>query len=106
MPLVETKMVVSKGNSYDHVAMLTIDQACEYIEYALVAKPRDVVDAPSRFLALLYYYKPSLIVALNSIVYRMEGEQPPVHSQGTDNESKCQQAAPSKEAPRARPART
>merc|ERR1719145_156111 len=106
MPLVETKMVVSKGNSYDHVAMLTIDQACEYIEYALIAKPRDVVDVPSRFLALLYYYKPSLIVSLNSIVYRMEGEQPPEQSQGTDKETKCQKVAQGKEAPRARPART
>merc|ERR1719145_555963 len=103
MPLVETKMVVSKGNSYDHVAMLTIDQACEYIEYAIVAKPRDVVDAPSRFLGLLYYYKPSLIVALNNLVYRMEGEQPPKDTQGADRESKCQrqEGAPGMDQPEA-----
>merc|ERR1712061_950032 len=40
-------------------------------------KDAEVTDAPSRFLALLYFFRPSLIVALNSLVYGLEGEQPP-----------------------------
>merc|ERR1712151_833690 len=36
-----------------------------------------LTDAPSRFLALLYFFRPSLIVSLNSLVYGLEGERPP-----------------------------
>jgi len=77
MPLVQTKMVVSKGHSYDHVSMLTTEQACEYIEHAIIRKEVEVVDTPSRFLALVFFFRPSLIVLLNSLVYGSEGERPP-----------------------------
>merc|ERR1719382_2157709 len=77
MPLVQTKMVQSKGHSYDHVAMLTVDEACEYIEHAIVKKRAEVIDAPSRFLSLMHTFAPSFIVGLNSLVYRLEGEKAP-----------------------------
>jgi len=77
MPLVQTKMVQSKGHSYDHVSLLTVDMACDLIEHAIITKDAEVTDAPSRFLALLYFFRPSLIVALNSLVYSLEGERPP-----------------------------
>merc|ERR1712039_671029 len=77
MPLVQTKMVQSKGHSYDHVAMLTVDEACEYIEHAIVKKRAEVIDAPSRFLSLMHAFAPSFIVGLNSLVYRLEGEKAP-----------------------------
>merc|ERR1719382_2228821 len=77
MPLVQTKMVQSKGHSYDHVAMLTVDEACEYIEHAIVKKRAEVIDAPSRFLSMMHTFAPSFIVGLNSLVYRLEGEKAP-----------------------------
>merc|ERR1719401_3234077 len=77
MPLVQTKMVQSKGHSYDHVAMLTVDEACEYIEHAIVKKRAEVIDAPSRFLSLMHTFVPSFLVGLNSLVYRLEGERAP-----------------------------
>jgi len=77
MPLVQTKMVRSKGHSYDHISMLTVDMACELIEHAIITKDFQVMDTPSRFLALLYFFRPSLIVALNSLVYGLESEQAP-----------------------------
>merc|ERR1719401_2043463 len=77
MPLVQTKMVQSKGHSYDHVAMLTVDEACEYIEHAIVTKRTEVIDAPSRFLSLMHTFAPSFITGLNSLVYRLEGEKAP-----------------------------
>merc|ERR1711972_413094 len=51
--------------------------ACDLIEHAIITKDAEVTDAPTRFLALLYFFRPSLIVALNSLVYGLEGEQPP-----------------------------
>merc|ERR1712031_144735 len=72
MPLVQTK-----GHSYDHVSMLTLDMACDLVEHAIITKDAEVIDAPSRFMALLYFFRPSLIVALNSLIYRLEGESPP-----------------------------
>merc|ERR1719401_370203 len=77
MPLVQTKMVQSKGHSYDHVAMLTVDEACEYNEHAIVKKRAEVIDAPSRFLSLMHTFAPSFITGLNSLVYRLEGEKAP-----------------------------
>merc|ERR1712190_308414 len=77
MPLVRTKMVESKGHNYDHVSLLTLDMACDLIEHAIITKDAEVTDAPTRFLALLYFFRPSLIVALNSLVYGLEGESPP-----------------------------
>jgi len=77
MPLVQTKMVESKGHSYDHISMLTLDMACDLIEHAIITKEAEVMDSPSRFLALLHFFRPSLIVGLNSLVYRLEGERPP-----------------------------
>lgn len=77
MPLVQTKMVESRGHSYDHVGMLSLDLACELIEHAIVTREAEVIDAPSRFLNLLHYFRPSMIVGLNSIVYKLEGECPP-----------------------------
>merc|ERR1719343_769231 len=77
MPLVQTKMVQSKGHSYDHVSMLTVDEACEYIEHAIVTKRAEVIDAPSRFLSLMYIFQPSFMNGLNSLVHRSEREKPP-----------------------------
>jgi hypothetical protein len=77
MPLVQTKMVESKGHTYDHVSLLTLDMACDLIERAIVTKEAEVTDAPSRFLALMYFFRPSLVVQLNSLVYGLEGECPP-----------------------------
>merc|ERR1719401_745964 len=77
MPLVQTKMVESKGHSYDHVSMLTVDEACEYIEHAIITKRAEVVDVPSRFLSLAYIACPSFINGLNSLVYGLEGEKAP-----------------------------
>jgi len=77
MPLVQTKMVESKGHSYDHISMLTLDMACDLIEHTIVTKEAELTDGPSRFLALLYFFRPSLIVALNSLIYGLEGERPP-----------------------------
>mmetsp|Transcript_176080 Transcript_176080/g.564602 ORF Transcript_176080/g.564602 Transcript_176080/m.564602 type:complete len:246 (-) Transcript_176080:257-994(-) len=77
MPLVQTKMVRSKGHSYDHISMLTVDMACELIEHAIISKDCEVMDGPTRFLALVYFCRPSLIVALNSLVYGLEPEQAP-----------------------------
>merc|ERR1712060_100001 len=58
-------------------AMLTVDEACEYIEHAIVKKRAEVIDAPSRFLSLMHTFVPSFIVGLNSLVYRLEGEKAP-----------------------------
>merc|ERR1712151_1455029 len=77
MPLVQTKMVESKGHNYDHVSLLTLDMACDLIEHAIMTKEAEVIDGPSRFLALLHFFRPSLIVALNSLVYGLESESPP-----------------------------
>merc|ERR1719343_1760127 len=77
MPLVQTKMVQSKGHSYDHVAMLSVDEACEYIEHAITTKRAEVIDAPSRFLSLMHTFAPSFITGLNSLVYRLESEKVP-----------------------------
>jgi len=77
MPLVQTKMVQSKGHSYDHISLLTLDMACELIEHAIITKDCEVIDGPSRLLALLYFFRPSLIVALNCLVYGLESEQAP-----------------------------
>merc|ERR1719401_534836 len=77
MPLVQTKMVESKGHSYDHVSMLTVDEACEYIEHAIVTKRAEVIDVPSRFLSLMHTFNPTFISGLNSLVYRLEGEKAP-----------------------------
>merc|ERR1719295_152624 len=77
MPLVQTKMVESKGHSYDHVAMVTVDEACEYIEHAVVTRRAEVIDLASRFLALMYTFNPSFINSLNSLVYRLEKERAP-----------------------------
>jgi len=77
MPLVQTKMVESKGHSYDHVSLLTLDMACDLIEHAIMTKEAEVTDCISRFLALLHFFRPSLIVGLNSLVYGLEGERPP-----------------------------
>merc|ERR1712190_495294 len=77
MPLVQTKMVESKCHSYDHISLLTLDMACDLIEHAIITKEAEVTDAPSRFLALLYFFRPSLIVSLNSLVYGLEGARPP-----------------------------
>merc|ERR1712113_710126 len=77
MPLVQTKMVRSEGHSYDHVAMLSVDEACEYIEHAIISKRVEVIDAPSRFLSLMHAVAPSFITGLNSLVYRLEGEKAP-----------------------------
>merc|ERR1719373_1300209 len=77
MPLVRTKMVESKGHSYDHVSMLTVDEACEYIEHAIITKRAEVIDAPSRFLSLMHTFNPSWISGLNALVYRLEGEKAP-----------------------------
>merc|ERR1719291_1649536 len=70
-------MVQSKGHSYDHVAMLTVDEACEYIEHAITTKRAEVIDAPSRFLSLMHTFAPAFIIGLNSLVYRLEGEKAP-----------------------------
>jgi len=93
MPLVQTKMVESKGHSYDHVSLLTLDMACDLIEHAIVTREAEVTDAPSRFLALLYFFRPSLIVSLNSLVYGLEGESPPdtVLAKSSDVETKRKQ---------------
>jgi len=77
MPLVQTKMVQSKGHSYDHVSMLSVDEACEYIEHAIITKKAEVIDAPSRWLSLMHTFNPSWINGLNSLVYRLESEAPP-----------------------------
>eukprot|EP00443_Scrippsiella_acuminata_P072713 CAMPEP_0115433454 /NCGR_PEP_ID=MMETSP0271-20121206/32637_1 /TAXON_ID=71861 /ORGANISM="Scrippsiella trochoidea, Strain CCMP3099" /LENGTH=208 /DNA_ID=CAMNT_0002858851 /DNA_START=17 /DNA_END=643 /DNA_ORIENTATION=+ len=42
-----------------------------------MTKEAEVTDGPSRFLALLHFFRPSLIVGLNSLVYGLEGERPP-----------------------------
>merc|ERR1712039_804067 len=95
MPLVRTKMVESKGHSYDHVSLLTLDMACDLIEHAIITKDAEVTDAPTRFLALLYFFRPSLIVALNSLVYGLEGEQPPdsVAKERSEGEKKAKKGA-------------
>jgi len=77
MPLVKTKMVESKGHSYDHVAMVTVDEACEYIEHAIVTRRAEVFDVCSRFLQLMYTFDPGFINRLNSLVYRLERERAP-----------------------------
>lgn len=77
MPLVQTKMVESNGHSYDHVFLLTVDMACELIEHAIITKDMEVIDIPSRFMALLFFFRPSLVVEINSLVYGLETEHPP-----------------------------
>merc|ERR1719343_571323 len=77
MPLVRTKMVESKGHSYDHVAMVTVDEACEYIEHAVVTRRTEVMDLPSRWLSLMHTFNPTFITGLNSVVYRLEKERAP-----------------------------
>merc|ERR1712151_734413 len=47
MPLVQTKMVESKGHSYDHVSLLSLDNACELIEHAIITRQSEVIDGPS-----------------------------------------------------------
>jgi len=74
---VQTKMVQSKGHSYDHVTMLPIDMACELIEHAIITKTVEVIDGPSRFLQLLHIFRPTLVNRLNALVYGLEREQAP-----------------------------
>jgi len=77
MPLVQTKMVQSKGHSYDHVSMLSVDEACEYIEHAIITRKAEVIDAPSRFLSLMHTFNPSWVKGLNALVYKLESEKAP-----------------------------
>merc|ERR1719499_511358 len=97
MPLVQTKMVESKGHNYDHVSLLTLDMACDLIEHAIITKEAEVTDGPSRFLALLHFFRPSLIVSLNSLVYGLEGERPP-DSAGADKVDIARRARASEKA--------
>jgi len=57
--------------------MLTVDMACELIEHAIITTKCEAIDGPSRFLALLYFFRPSLILVFNSLLYGLESEQAP-----------------------------
>merc|ERR1711972_1096782 len=72
--------------------------ACDLIEHAIITKDAEVTDAPTRFLALLYFFRPSLIVALNSLVYGLESERPPdiMVKEKSEGEKKAKTSAPAR----------
>jgi hypothetical protein len=75
MPLVQTKMVVSKGNKYDHVHMLSRDEACMLIERAIVTKERKRSTATGRLVELGYAISPPLIEGIMNVMYKLEPEE-------------------------------
>jgi len=77
MPLVATKMVVSKGNKYDHLNLLTTDEACEMIERSIVTKERVIMTGTARLINVAYQLFPTLIESLLHRQYKLEPEAPP-----------------------------
>jgi len=85
MPLVQTKMVESKGHTYDHLYLLTLDEACALIERAIITKEQEVMDLPSRVVNLAYLFVPCLVTAIMAAVYKGEREMPPDQAAATMN---------------------
>ncbi len=84
MPLVQTKMVVSKGNKYDHVAMLTRDEACQLIERAIVTKERKITTSTGRLIEIGYAVLPQAIEGVLNIMYKLEPEEAPQGKENTE----------------------
>eukprot|EP00996_Jenningsia_fusiforme_P003464 NODE_4261_length_836_cov_22.311309_g3935_i0.p1 GENE.NODE_4261_length_836_cov_22.311309_g3935_i0~~NODE_4261_length_836_cov_22.311309_g3935_i0.p1 ORF type:complete len:176 (-),score=28.62 NODE_4261_length_836_cov_22.311309_g3935_i0:308-808(-) len=77
MPLVRTKMVVSKANRYEHVHLLTTAEACQLIERALITKQRTITTYVGKLVSTGYTLFPGLVEMLLNIMYRFEPEAAP-----------------------------
>ena len=77
MPLVRTKMVVSKNNKFDHMRLLTREEASGLIERAVVTQERTIAQPKHRLLQAGYMVMPSLVESLLSVQYQLEPEAPP-----------------------------
>jgi len=78
MPLVRTNMVTGPGASkYDHLDLLTPDQAAEMIERAMVTKEPRVESSLGKYVSWGHMLAPTLTTSVLNALYRMEPEQPP-----------------------------
>ncbi|CAK9093971.1 Fatty acyl-CoA reductase [Durusdinium trenchii] len=77
MPLVQTKMVQSKGNKYDHMHLLTTEQASQMIERAIVTQERTIMTDTGRWVRIGHFLAPSLTQSILTLYYQMEPEAPP-----------------------------
>eukprot|EP01004_Peranema_trichophorum_P007774 NODE_654_length_2499_cov_62.005471_g560_i0.p1 GENE.NODE_654_length_2499_cov_62.005471_g560_i0~~NODE_654_length_2499_cov_62.005471_g560_i0.p1 ORF type:complete len:528 (-),score=116.10 NODE_654_length_2499_cov_62.005471_g560_i0:145-1728(-) len=77
MPLVQTKMVVSKGNKYDHMHLLTTAEACQLVERAIMTKQRIITTFTGRLTSITYAVFPGLVEMLLNQLYKLEPEAPP-----------------------------
>mmetsp|Transcript_12034 Transcript_12034/g.15680 ORF Transcript_12034/g.15680 Transcript_12034/m.15680 type:complete len:937 (+) Transcript_12034:205-3015(+) len=77
MPLVQTKMVVSKGNKFDHMDLLTPKEASAMIERAMVTRERTISTQTGKLVSAGYYIWPSMVESVLTILYKLEPEQAP-----------------------------
>lgn len=81
MPLVKTKMVQSKGNNYDHLNLLTTDEASMLIERAIVTKERSIKTIESKYISTASSLFPSLVESVLHRQYLLEPEANPKDQQ-------------------------
>ncbi|GBG30377.1 Dehydrogenase/reductase SDR family protein 7-like [Hondaea fermentalgiana] len=80
MPLVRTKMIALPGTTrtyFDHMEILSPEQASEMIERAIVTKEASIDSTTGRMYAWSYWLAPSLGHCYSNGLYRMEPELPP-----------------------------
>jgi len=77
MPLVATKMVVSPGNKYDHMNLLSVDEASALIERAIVTKERRIDTPTGHYMRVANFLFPSLTESVLNRLYLMEPEKAP-----------------------------
>mmetsp|Transcript_9603 Transcript_9603/g.11527 ORF Transcript_9603/g.11527 Transcript_9603/m.11527 type:complete len:940 (+) Transcript_9603:177-2996(+) len=84
MPLVRTKMVVSKGNKFDHMDLMTPKEASGMIERAIVTEERTIATQTGRLVQAGYFFWPEMVESVLTILYRLEPEKAP---QGQESSS-------------------
>lgn len=75
MPLVKTGML--SGNDYDHLDVLTPEQASQLIERAMVTKERRIETSMGWWARLGHLLAPSFTQSILTLQYQMEPEAPP-----------------------------
>jgi short-subunit dehydrogenase len=77
IPLTRTKMVVSPGNSYNHVKLFSPEQSAGLIERAIVTKERKVLTPTAWWTSIAYFLWPSAVESVLNLMYKLEPEKPP-----------------------------
>jgi hypothetical protein len=77
MPLVATKMILSKGNDYSWMPIFSTVDAAKMIERAIITKEQSVMDMKSKFVDFVYFFVPRIVILFMAFLYDLEKERNP-----------------------------